>query len=384
MTTPARIPPSRIPLSAPDLGATERDLLIETFDAGWVSSVGPVVDRFEKAFAEAVGLGHATAVSSGTAALHLALAMLGLKAGDAVIAPTLTFIGGVSPIVQTGATPIFVDVDPISWNMDPALVEAAFEAAERQGLTVRAVVPADLYGQCCDIDAIRAVADRHGVPVILDSAEAVGASRDGRPAGYGASVAAYSFNGNKIITTGGGGMLASDDADLIARARYLGSAARLPAVHYEHAEVGFNYRLGSLASAVGLAQLGSLEARVHRRRAIFDRYVARLGGVPGLSFAPEARGCLHTRWLSVILLNPEIAALSPEALRLALEAETIESRPVWKPMHLQPAFAGATVVGGRVAEALFAGGLCLPSGSALSDDDIDRVCDAILKALGRG
>ncbi|CAN5449038.1 aminotransferase class I/II-fold pyridoxal phosphate-dependent enzyme [soil metagenome] len=374
---------ARIPLSAPDLGPAERALLIETFDAGWVSSVGPVVERFERAFAEAVGLGHATAVSSGTAALHLALAMLGLKPGDAVIAPTLTFIGGISPIVQIGATPIFVDADPVSWNLDPALLDEAFEAAERRGLTVRAIVPADLYGQCCDIDAIRAAGDARGVPVVLDSAEAVGASRNGKPAGHGATAAAYSFNGNKIVTTGGGGMLASDDAALIARARYLGTAARLPAVHYQHAEVGFNYRLGSLAAAVGLAQLGSLEAKVDRRRAIFDRYAERLGDLPGLSFAAEAPGCRHTRWLTVILLDPEAASCSPEALRLALEAADIESRPIWKPMHLQPAFASATVIGGGVSEVLFATGLCLPSGSALADADIDRVCDVIASVLER-
>ena len=371
---------ARIPLSAPDLGPAERALLIETFDAGWVSSVGPVVERFERTFAETVGLAHATAVSSGTAALHLALVMLGLKPGDAVIAPTLTFIGGVSPIVQTGATPIFVDVDPVSWNLEPALLDQAFEVAARNGLAVRALVPADLYGQCCDIDAIRAVADRHGVPVILDAAEAVGASRNGRAAGHGAHCAAYSFNGNKIVTTGGGGMLASDDAALIARARHLATAARLPAVHYEHAETGFNYRLGSLAAAVGLAQMGSLEAKVERRRAIFERYVARLGAIPGLSFAPEAPGCRHTRWLTVIRLDPARAG-APEALRLALEAANIESRPIWKPMHLQPAFAGAAVIGGAVAESLFATGLCLPSGSALTDDDIDRVCDVITAVM---
>jgi dTDP-4-amino-4,6-dideoxygalactose transaminase len=373
----------RIPLSAPDLGAAERALLIETFDAGWVSSVGPVVERFERAFADSVGLAHATAVSSGTAALHLALSMMDLKAGDAVIAPSLTFIGGISPIVQTGATPIFVDVDPISWNLDPTLLEGAFEVAARHDLTVRAIVPADLYGQCCDIDAIAVAAGQRGIPVILDSAEAVGASRNGQAAGHGAMAAAYSFNGNKIVTTGGGGMLASDDGGLIARARHLATAARLPAMHYEHAEVGFNYRLGSLAAAVGLAQLGSLDEKVERRRAIFDHYVRRLGVIPGLSFAPEATGCRHTRWLTVILLDPTMASCSPEALRLALEAAGIESRPVWKPMHLQPAFRDAIMVGGRVAETLFGSGLCLPSGSALTEGDIDRVCDVVEAVLAR-
>ncbi|CAN5385803.1 aminotransferase class I/II-fold pyridoxal phosphate-dependent enzyme [soil metagenome] len=385
-------PAPRIPLSAPDIGAAERALLLETFDAGWVSSVGPVVERFEQAFAESVGLGHATAVSSGTAALHLALSMLDLKPGDAVIAPSLTFIGGVSPILQAGARPIFVDVEPTSWNLDPGLIEPAFEHADREGLRVRAIVPADLYGQCCDIGAIRAVADARGVPVILDSAEAVGATLDGRPAGQGASAAAYSFNGNKIVTTGGGGMLASDDGALIRRARYLATAARLPAVHYEHAEAGFNYRLGSLAAAVGLGQLGSLETKVARRRAIFERYVERLAHLPGLGFAPEAKGRRHTRWLTAIQLDPGQARATPEALRLGLEADNIESRPVWKPMHLQPAFAAdrpndrrggaALMIGGGVSERVFTRGLCLPSGSGLTDDEVDRVCDRIIAVLG--
>ena len=372
-------PLPRIPLSAPDLGQAERTLLLETFDAGWVSSVGPVVEAFERTFAETVGLAHATAVSSGTAALHLALSMVDLQPGDAVIAPTLTFVGGVSPIVHAGAEPIFVDVDPVSWNLDPALLDDAFVQARRRGLTVRAVVPADLYGQCCDIDAIRAIADRHGVPVILDSAEAVGATLNGRPAGQGASAAAYSFNGNKIVTTGGGGMLASNDDALIARARYLATAARQPAVHYQHTEVGFNYRLGSLAAAVGLAQLGSLEQKVSRRRAIFDRYQAALSDLPGISFAPEATGRRHTRWLSVMRLDD--ARMAPEELRVALDAANIEARPIWKPMHLQPAFQDALVISGEVAESLFAAGLCLPSGSALTDADIDRVCETIRAAL---
>jgi dTDP-4-amino-4,6-dideoxygalactose transaminase len=368
--------PARIPLSAPDIGPAERARLLETFDAGWVSSAGPVVEAFERAFAEATGFAHATAVSSGTAALHLALTLLDLKPGDAVICPTLTFIGGVSPIVHAGAQPIFVDCSASDWNLDPRLLEQAFDRARTEGLTVRAVVPADLYGQCCDSDAIRAIADAHGVPVILDSAEAVGATLNGRHAGHGASAAAFSFNGNKIVTTGGGGMLASDDGALVARARNLAAAARLPAVHYEHAEVGFNYRMLSLAAALGLAQIETLEAKVARRRAIFDRYQARLGGRYGVDFAPEAPGRRHTRWLTVMLVDPEFVA-SPDRLRLALDAADIEARPVWKPMHLQPVFRDAPIINDGVAEVLFANGLCLPSGSTLTDADIDRVCDVI-------
>jgi dTDP-4-amino-4,6-dideoxygalactose transaminase len=371
----------RIPLSAPDMGEAERRLLLETYDAGWVSSVGPVVERFEREFAASVGLAHATAVASGTAALHLALAMLDLKPGDAVIAPSLTFIGGVAPILQAGAAPIFVDVETDSWNLDPRLLDAAFDRAATDGLTVRAIVPADLYGQCCDIDAIRAIADVRGVPVILDSAEAVGAALNGRPAGQGALAAAYSFNGNKIITTGGGGMLASDDAALIARARYLATAARQPAAHYEHTEVGFNYRLSSLSAAVGVAQLASLEARVTRRRAIFDRYAAALGDLPGLTFAPEAPRRRHSRWLTVIQLDPDIAKARPGVLMKTLEAANIESRPAWKPMHLQPVFTDAPMIGGVTAERIYDRGLCLPSGSGLTDADIDRVCEVVRETL---
>ncbi|WP_349312759.1 DegT/DnrJ/EryC1/StrS family aminotransferase [Brevundimonas subvibrioides] len=371
----------RIPLSAPDLGPEDRARLIRTFDDGWVSSAGPVVEAFEQAFADHVGLAHATATSSGTAALHLALHMLDLKPGDAVIAPTLTFIGGVAPIVHAGARPLFVDSSPDDWNLDPALLDAAFARARTDGLTVRAIVPADLYGQGCDIGAIGAVAASHGVPVILDSAEAVGAMVGGCHAGHGASAAAFSFNGNKIITTGGGGMLASDDAALIARAKSLAAAARIPAVHYEHAEVGFNYRMLSLSAALGLSQLPTLEAKVDRRRAIFDHYRGRLGGRYGLDFAPEAPGRRHTRWLSVMVMDREITGVSPERLRLALAAADIEARPVWKPMHLQPAFRDAPVIQNGVAETLFAGGLCLPSGSSLTGADIDRVCDVIEATL---
>lgn len=370
-----------IALSAPELGDRERAQLLDTFDAGWVSSAGPVVAGFEAAFAAEVGLKHAAALSSGTAALHLALHMLELGPDDAVIAPSLTFIGGVAPIVQAGAWPVFVDVDPISWTLDPALIRPAVTRARREGLHVCAIVPTDLYGQCCDIDAIRAEADALDVPVVLDSAEAVGATFNGRHAGHGARCAAYSFNGNKIMTTGGGGMLASDDGELIARARHLASQARLPAAHYEHAETGFNYRMTSLAAALGLAQLETLDERVSRRRAVFDHYRRRLADVPGLSFAPEAPGRRHTRWLTVIRLAPGTNSVTPERLRLALEAAGIESRPVWKPMHLQPAFRDAPMIGGAVSEALFAEGLCLPSGGGVGEAEVDRICDLILDVM---
>ncbi|MFN3536793.1 MAG: DegT/DnrJ/EryC1/StrS family aminotransferase, partial [Brevundimonas sp.] len=343
-------------------------------------AMGPQVAAFEAAFADLTGRAHALAVSSGTAALHLALRLLDLKPGEAVICPTLTFMGGVAPVIYQGATPIFADVDPVTWGLDPACLPEAFDVARARGLTVRAVVPADLYGQCCDIGPILDIAADRGVPVMLDSAEAVGATHNGRHAGAGALMAAYSFNGNKIITTGGGGLLVSDDAGLMERARYLSTAARRPAIHYEHDEVGYNYRLGAVAAAIGLAQMETLEARVARRRAIFDTYRAALSDLPSVAFAPEGPGRVHTRWLSVMLLGPDAAA-APDALRLALHAEGVESRPVWKPMHMQPVFRDAPRVGGDVAESLFAQGLCLPSSSTLTEADQARIIGVIRSRL---
>lgn len=369
----------RVPLSEPDVGAREAAAVAQALAAGDVA-MGPQVAAFEAAFAELTGRAHALAVSSGTAALHLALRLLDLKPGEAVICPTLTFIGGVAPVAYQGAAPIFVDVDPVTWGMDPALLPQAFDLARARGLTVRAVVPADLYGQCCDIGPIADIAADRGAAVVLDSAEAVGASLNGRHAGAGAAMAAYSFNGNKIITTGGGGMLVGDDAVLMDRARCLAAAARRPAVHYEHDEVGYNYRLGAVAAAIGLAQLETLEARVARRRAIFETWRTGLSDLPGVAFAPEGPGRRHTRWLSVLLLGPE-ARVTPDALRQALHAQGVESRPAWKPMHLQPVFQDTPRVGGAVAESLFAQGLCLPSSTTLTEADQARIIDIIRARL---
>ncbi len=368
---------SRLFLSPPDIGARERELVAEAFDSGYIAPIGPMLERFERTFADYVGVRHAVAVSSGTAALHLALRMLDLGPGDAVIAPSLTFIGGVAPILYQGATPVFVDCDPVTWCLDEALLDDAFALAARQGLKVRAVMPTDLYGQACDVKALSSLAEAHGVPLIMDSAEGVGGLHEGRHAGAGATCAAYSFNGNKIITTSGGGMLTSDDKALIDRARYLATAARQPSPHYEHTEVGYNYRLSNISAAIGLAQLETIETRVARRRAIFDRYCAALSGLPGIGFAPEAPGRRHSRWLTVVLVDAEAFGRTPEEVRLVLEAEDIEARPVWKPMHLQPLFRDAPRVGGEVSERLFAKGLCLPSGSGMSDGDVDRVVEAI-------
>lgn len=364
----------RLFLSPPHVGEAERALLLEAFDSGWVAPAGPMLDAFEREFCAYVGLPYGVALSSGTAALHLALHMLEVGPGDAVIAPTLTFIGGVAPIRYVGATPVFVDCEEGGWGLDPERLDEAFDLAEARGLRPRVVMPTDLYGQACDIDAIAEVAARRGAEVVLDAAEGVGALYKGRHVGSGARMAAFSFNGNKIITTSGGGFLASDDKTLIDRARYLSTAARQAAAHYEHTEVGFNYRLSNLSAAVGLGQLRGVEEKVAARRAIFESYRSRLSSIPGVDFAPEAAERRHTRWLTVMLLAEAEFGHSPEAVRLALEDGNIESRPLWKPMHLQPVFADAPVVGGAVSEDLFRRGLCLPSGVAMTDDDVDRVC----------
>jgi dTDP-4-amino-4,6-dideoxygalactose transaminase len=371
----------RLFLSPPDVSGRERALVMEAFDSNYVAPAGPMLDRFEAELAGYTGFKHVVAVSSGTAALHLALHILGVGRGDGVIAPSLTFMGGVAPIHYVGATPVFVDVEADSWCLDPGMIEAACATARAAGLNPKVVLPADLYGQCASIDAIESAAAPLGLDVVLDSAEGIGALYDGRHAGKGARAAAYSFNGNKIITTSGGGALASDDADLIARARYLATAARQPVAHYEHTEIGYNYRLSSLSAAVGIGQLEQIEAKVARRRAIFERYKAELSALPGISFAPEAAHRRHTRWLSVMLIDPAQTGIDREQLRLKLEEANIESRPVWKPMHLQPVFAEAPRLLTGVSERLFGQGLCLPSGSGMSDADVHRVCDVIAKSI---
>ncbi|MCE9649656.1 MAG: DegT/DnrJ/EryC1/StrS family aminotransferase [Parvibaculum sp.] len=370
-------PPKRIFLSPPHMSGTERGLIEEVFDTNYVAPAGPMIERFESAFCEATGFAHAAAISSGTAAIHLALRLAGVRPGDEVWTPTLTFIGGVSPIAYLGAKPVFFDVAPESWTLDVALLADEMSRAARAGKLPAAVISVDLYGQCADLDAIRAVCGPHGVPVIADAAEAMGATYKGRHAGKGATAAAFSFNGNKIITTGGGGMIASDDANLVAQARYLSQQAREAVIHYEHTTIGYNYRMSGLNAAVGVGQLAVLGERVARRREIFARYERELGNLPGFSFMPEASTGTTNRWLTVMLIDPDKTHTTPEKLRLVLEAQNIESRPVWKPMHMQPIFAGARKVGGKVSEHLFATGLCLPSGTQMSEEDQGRVISLV-------
>jgi len=372
----------RIYLSPPHLSGLEAQFLREALDSGWIAPLGPQVEAFEREFAEAVGVPHALAVSSGTAAIHLALLAAGVEPGDEVVVSTLTFAASAFPVLYIGARPIFVDSERRSWNMDPHLLAEFLERRAKVGWFPKAVILVHLYGQSADIDPIQELCEAYGVALIEDAAEALGSTYKGRSPGTLGVAGIYSFNGNKIITTSGGGMLVSSDAELIAHARKLATQAREPVPWYEHAEVGYNYRLSNLLAAVGRAQLRTLEDRVQARRRIFERYVAGLSDLPGLTFQPEAPWGRHTRWLTVITLDPEAFGRTPEEVRRALEEQGIETRPVWKPMHLQPVFREAETVGGEVAEELFARGLCLPSGSSLSLEDQDRVIEAI-RALVR-
>ncbi len=370
--------PKRVYLSPPHMTGREMDYVTEAFASNWIAPLGPNVDAFEAEFAAAVGSPHALAVSSGTAALHLALAAGGVTAGDSVVVSTLTFAASVNPIIYLGASPILVDCDA-TWQVDPFLLADTLDAHCRRGKRPRAVVAVHLYGGTVDLAPVIEACTRWGVLLIEDAAEALGSLYQDRMAGSICDVGVYSFNGNKIITTSGGGMLVSRDGRLVEHARKLATQAREPAVHYEHHEVGYNYRLSNVLAGIGRAQLQVLGDRVEARRRIFRRYRELLGGIPGISFMPEPRYCRHNRWLTCIGIDPAECGVDRERLRLALEAQNIESRPVWKPMHLQRVFSGCEVVGGNVSSSLFEHGLCLPSGSSLSDEDIGRVAATILE-----
>jgi pyridoxal phosphate-dependent aminotransferase EpsN len=373
----------RLFLSPPDVGETERALLLEAFDSNWIAPTGPHVDAFESEFAARVGVEAAVALSSGTAALHLALLMLGVGRGDEVILPTLTFVATANAVRYLGARPVFLDADETTWNVDPALVEEELGEREESGRMPAALMGVDLYGQCADWDAIGASCSRHGVPMVEDAAEALGATYKGRAAGGLAAIGAFSFNGNKVITTSSGGMLVSDDVAFVDRARRLATQARDPAPHYEHSELGFNYRMSNLLAAVGRGQLRHLNEKVARRRAIKGRYRDALEGVPGIAFMPDAPSGAPNNWLTVLTVDLAEFGAGPDDVRLHLETLDIEARPAWKPMHLQPLFADSPRRGGRVAEEIFRTGLCLPSGSSMTDADVDRVVDGVLTTSRR-
>ena len=347
----------RIFLSPPDVGPLEREYLLAAFDSNWIAPLGPHVDAFETEMATRIGVASAAALSSGTAALHLSLLLAGVRPSDRVICSDLTFAASANAIVYCGAIPVFIDSEKESWNIDPDLLEEALSSLAREGTPARAVLAVDLYGQCADYSRLLSICNDHDVALIEDAAEALGASFRDRPAGAFGRMSVLSFNGNKIITTSGGGMLLSDDPELVRRARFLATQARDAAPHYEHSEVGYNYRMSNLLAALGRAQLRTLDERVERRRRIFDRYRAELEPLDGVEFLPEMNEGRSNRWLTVLTIDPAVSGVSREDVRLALERENIEARPVWKPLHLQPLLAGAPVRGGAVAADLFEGGV---------------------------
>jgi len=359
------------------MSGMEQVFVKEAFDTNWIAPVGPHVSAFEEEFAALVDAPYAAALSSGTAALHLALLLNGVGHGDEVLVSTLTFSASANPVVYLGAKPVFVDSERASWNMDPDLLCEAIEMRAHTGHLPKAVVLVHLYGQSANIAPILAACERYGIPLIEDAAEALGSTYRGHTPGTLGKAGIYSFNGNKIITTSGGGMLVSSDAALITHAKKLATQAREPFPYYEHSEIGYNYRLSNVLAGIGRGQLRVLEERVQARRRNFAYYRRALGNLPGLAFMPEAPWGRHTRWLTCITIDPAHFGTDRERVRLALEAANIEARPVWKPMHLQPVFADCERIGGDVAEDLFQHGLCLPSGSSLTEAELARVVDVI-------
>lgn len=367
----------QILLSTPHMGYLEQEFVKEAFDTNWIAPLGPHVDTFEQEFCQVVGAKHAAAVTSGTVALHLALKLIGVGSGDEVFCSTLTFIATASPITYLGAKPVFIDSDRTSWNLNPDLLREALDKRAKIGKLPKAVVIVHLYGQSCDLDPILEACNYYQVPLIEDAAESLGASYKNRSPGSFGKIGIFSFNGNKIITTSGGGMLVSDDQKLVEKARFFATQARDPAPHYQHSEIGYNYRLSNVLAGIGRGQLQVLEERVQARRRNFDFYKQALGNLPGIEFMPEASFGRASRWLTCLTIDPIAFGADREQVRLALAEEKIEARPVWKPLHLQPVFADCECMGGAVAEELFEYGLCLPSGSNLTEVDLERVTSAI-------
>lgn len=362
---------SRIFLSPPDVGSLEREYLLRAFDGGWIAPVGPDLDEFERTLSEFTGSPGVAAVSSGTAALHLALLSVGVEPGDSVFVSTFTFAATANAVMYCGATPTFIDSEPVSWNMDPDLLAGALADAAKRGVLPKAVLVVDLYGQPADYERIVPICREYGVPVVEDAAEAVGSTYRGRPAGTLGDIGVFSFNGNKIMTTSGGGAVLTSTAEQAARVRHLSTQARQPVVHYEHTEVGFNYRLSNLLAAIGTAQLERLPQMINQRRSHHQHYRSALSTHQGVSFMPVVDDGWNG-WLTCAVFED---TGTRDAIMKRLDAENIESRPLWKPMHHQPVFTGAPAVIDGTSDRLFDSGMCLPSGSALTDTQVGRVID---------
>ncbi|MFC5604797.1 DegT/DnrJ/EryC1/StrS family aminotransferase [Sporosarcina koreensis] len=375
----------RIFLSSPHMSGNEQKYINEAFETNWIAPLGPNVDAFEKELAAYVGTSGATATSSGTAAIHLALELLIVGQGDIVFCSSLTFVASANPILYAGAEPVFIDSEEETWNMSPVALAKAFEDAQAKRKLPKAVIVVNLYGQSAQMDELMAICERYEVPVIEDAAESLGSLYKGKKSGSFGHFGIYSFNGNKIITTSGGGMLVSNDLDALARSRFLATQARDTAKHYQHSTVGYNYRMSNILAGVGRAQLEVLEERVQARRDVFDRYVKALGDIEGIHFMPELEGTYSNRWLTALTLDPEVIKVTPYELIDLLEEENIEARPVWKPLHMQPLFEGCRFYshgeGDMVSERLFAEGLCLPSGSNMTAEEQERVIEVLMKHL---
>lgn len=375
----------RIFLSSPHMSGNEQKYINEAFETNWIAPLGPNVNAFEEelaAYAETAG---AAVTSSGTAAIHLALELLGVEQGDTVFCASLTFVASANPILYLGAEPVFVDSEEETWNMSPEALARAMEEAKAEGKLPKAVIVVNLYGQSAKMDELTTLCDAYGVPMIEDAAESLGSLYKGKKSGSFGQYGIYSFNGNKIITTSGGGALVSNDLDALAQSRFLATQARDAAKHYQHSVVGYNYRMSNILAGVGRAQLEVLDERVEARRDVFDRYVEALGGIEGVHFMPELEGTFSNRWLTALTLDPELVQVTPYELIDALEAENIEARPVWKPLHMQPLFEGCKFYPHAeedvVSERLFAEGICLPSGSNMTLAEQERVSKLVKELL---
>ena len=374
--------PERLLMSPPDVGALEEEYVLRALRSGWVAPAGPDLTAFEREIADRLGVSHAVGLSSGTAALHLAMQSVGVRPGDVVMVATMTFVASANAVTYLGAEPYFVDVLEEDGNLDPDLLDEAILDARREGRRVGAVMVVDLLGKAADYTRLEKVCAAHEVPLIEDAAEALGAKHAGRSAGSFGRVAALSFNGNKIMTTSGGGMLLSDDGDLAANARFLSTQAREPVAHYEHRHVGYNYRLSNILAALGRAQLARLEDMIARRRAIREQYASVVADFPGVRVFGNEEDAEANCWLSALVLEPDVARVDAPRLHVALDGAQIEARPLWKPMHLQPVFAGAPRLVRGVSDRLFRDGVTLPSGSVHGSSAIERVCDVLRTELG--
>jgi dTDP-4-amino-4,6-dideoxygalactose transaminase len=372
----------RIYLSSPHMGNQELQFVHEAFDTNWVAPIGPNVDGFERDLEVWTDAAKAVALSSGTAAIHLALIILGVGAGDEVLCSSFTFSASANPICYLGATPVFVDSETETWNIDPMALESAIQDRILKGKKPKALILVHLYGMPAKLEEIQAVCTRFEIPIIEDAAEALGSTYRGKALGTFGAIGVLSFNGNKIITTSSGGALISNDPDLVAKAKFLSTQARDPAPHYQHSHVGYNYRMSNITAGIGRGQMLVLSERVAQRRANHDRYWKFFANTPGVSMLAEPKGFFSNRWLSCILVDPALTGgITREDIRLVLERENIESRPLWKPLHMQPIFAESPYYGGSVAESLFDMGLCLPSGSNLSDEEFSRLLEVLERSL---